>query len=58
MAMSKGLLGTARGPGLRPHLTSGGRVSSYYLKQLAQATALAVPGAHQIRNDLNVIPPD
>ena len=35
----------------------GGRVSSYYLKQLAQATALAVPGAHQIRNDLNVVQP-
>ena len=26
-----------------------GRVSSYYLKQIAQATALAIPGAHQIR---------
>lgn len=36
----------------------GGRVSSYYLKQLAQATALAVPGAHQIRNDLNVVQPN
>ena len=34
-----------------------GRVSSYYLKQLAQATALAVPGAHQIRNDLDVVQP-
>ena len=32
----------------------GGRVPSYYLKQLAQDTALAVPGAHQIRNDLEV----
>jgi hypothetical protein len=32
----------------------GGRVPSYYLKQVAQATALAVPGAHQIRNDLDV----
>lgn len=31
-----------------------GRVCSYYLKQLAQETALAVPGAHQICNDLNV----
>jgi osmotically-inducible protein OsmY len=31
-----------------------GRVPSYYLKQLAQDTALAVPGAHQIRNDLEV----
>ena len=36
----------------------GGRVSSYYLKQLAQATALAVPGAHQIRNDLDVVQPN
>ena len=35
----------------------GGRVSSYYLKQVAQATALAVPGVHQIRNDVNVIQP-
>jgi osmotically-inducible protein OsmY len=31
-----------------------GRVPSYYLKQLAQATALAVPGAKQVRNDLEV----
>ncbi len=36
----------------------GGRVSSYYLKQVAQATALAVPGAHQIRNDLDVVQPN
>ena len=34
-----------------------GRVPSYYLKQLAQVTALAVPGIHQFHNDLNVIPP-
>ena len=34
-----------------------GRVSSYYLKQLAQVTALTVPGAHQIHNDLDVMPP-
>ncbi len=34
-----------------------GRVPSYYLKQLAQVTVLAVPGIHQIQNDLNVIPP-
>jgi osmotically-inducible protein OsmY len=32
----------------------GGRVCSYYLKQLAQETALAVPGSDQIRNDLRV----
>jgi len=33
----------------------GGRVSSYYLKQVAQAAVLAVPGAHQIRNGLAVV---
>jgi osmotically-inducible protein OsmY len=32
----------------------GGRVPSYYLKQVAQATALAVAGARQARNDLDV----
>jgi osmotically-inducible protein OsmY len=32
----------------------GGRVPSYYLKQVAQTTALAVPGARQVRNDLDV----
>jgi osmotically-inducible protein OsmY len=31
-----------------------GRVPTYYLKQLAQATALAVPGTYQVRNDLDV----
>jgi osmotically-inducible protein OsmY len=35
----------------------GGRVPSYYLKQVAQTTALAVPGARQVRNDLHVSPP-
>ena len=35
-----------------------GRVPSYYLKQIAQATALTVPGAHQIHNGLDVIPPN
>lgn len=35
-----------------------GRVSSYYLKQIAQATALAIPGAHQIRNGLDVVRPN
>jgi hypothetical protein len=35
----------------------GGRVPSYYLKQVAQTTALAVPGARQIRNDLDVSQP-
>jgi len=36
----------------------GGQVSSYYLKQVAQETALAVPGAHQIRNGLDVVQPN
>ena len=31
-----------------------GRVPSYYMKQIAQATALAVPGTDQLRNDLEV----
>lgn len=35
-----------------------GRVPSYHLKQLAQATALAIPGTQQIHNGLNVIPPN
>ena len=35
-----------------------GRVPSYYLKQIAQATALAIPGTHQLHNDLDVIPPN
>jgi osmotically-inducible protein OsmY len=34
-----------------------GRVPSYYLKQVAQTTALAVPGARQVRNDLDVSRP-
>ncbi|MCE9607904.1 MAG: BON domain-containing protein [Planctomycetia bacterium] len=34
-----------------------GRVSSYYLKQIAQATALAVSGTHEIRNDVDVVQP-
>jgi osmotically-inducible protein OsmY len=34
-----------------------GRVPSYHMKQVAQATALAVPGTHQIRNDLDVVQP-
>jgi osmotically-inducible protein OsmY len=32
----------------------GGRVPSYHLKQVAQTTALAVPGADRVRNDLDV----
>jgi osmotically-inducible protein OsmY len=35
-----------------------GRVSSYYLKQVAQATALSVLEAHEVRNDLEVGRPD
>jgi hypothetical protein len=35
-------------------VTLDGRVPSYYLKQVAQATALAVSGAHHIRNQLDV----
>jgi osmotically-inducible protein OsmY len=31
-----------------------GQVPSYFLKQLAQATASAVPGAHRVCNDLEV----
>lgn len=34
-----------------------GRVPSYHLKQIAQVTVLAVPGTHQIRNNLDVMPP-
>ncbi|MGE5192767.1 MAG: BON domain-containing protein, partial [Deltaproteobacteria bacterium] len=34
-----------------------GRVPSYFLKQMAQSTALAVPGVHQIDNGLDVVPP-
>jgi osmotically-inducible protein OsmY len=36
----------------------GGRVPSFYLKQVAQTTALAVPGAQQVRNELAVGRPD
>jgi osmotically-inducible protein OsmY len=35
----------------------GGRVPSYYVKQVAQATALIVAGVRHIRNDLDVIRP-
>jgi hypothetical protein len=33
----------------------GGRVSSYYLKQVVQATVLTVPRAHAICNGLDVV---
>lgn len=32
-----------------------GRVHSYHVKQIAQATILRVPGTQQIRNDLEVV---
>ncbi len=35
----------------------GGQVPNYYLKQVAQATALAVPGVERIRNDPGVSRP-
>jgi osmotically-inducible protein OsmY len=35
----------------------GGKVPSYHLKQIAQATALSVPGVDQLRNDLEVVRP-
>lgn len=41
---------TADPDGVRLH----GRVSSYYLKQLAQASALAVEGVTTVRNELAV----
>jgi osmotically-inducible protein OsmY len=33
-----------------------GRVPSYHMKQIAQVTALAVPGTYQIHNDVDVLP--
>ena len=32
-----------------------GQVPSYYLKQLAQVCALAVPGVQELRNDCQVV---
>lgn len=34
-----------------------GRVPSYYLKQLAQETVLALAGTHELHNGLKVVPP-
>jgi len=34
-----------------------GRVPNYYMKQIAQETALVVPGTHQIDNGLEVVRP-
>jgi osmotically-inducible protein OsmY len=36
-------------------VTLAGRVSSYYLKQVAQTAALGVPGILRIRNELEVV---
>jgi osmotically-inducible protein OsmY len=49
--------GPLRGIGVTVHeglVILKGPVPTYYLNQLAQATALAVPGVHQVRNDLDV----
>ncbi len=35
-----------------------GRVASYYLKQVAQTAVLAVTGAHQVRNSVDVVRPN
>jgi osmotically-inducible protein OsmY len=34
-----------------------GHVPTYYLKQVAQTAALAVPGEHHVRNDVTVARP-
>ena len=34
-----------------------GRVPSYYFKQIAQETALAIPGMHHVHNGLDVVQP-
>jgi osmotically-inducible protein OsmY len=49
--------GALRGVAVTAHgrlVMLSGRVPTYYLKQVAQATVLAVPGVHQVRNDLDV----
>jgi osmotically-inducible protein OsmY len=38
-------------------ITLRGRVPSYYMKQVAQATALAVTGVRGLRNELEVVSP-
>jgi osmotically-inducible protein OsmY len=59
--VARALVGTGYGPlrGLEVTVHAqlvilGGRVPSYYMKQVAQTTALAVLGIHQVRNDLEV----
>jgi osmotically-inducible protein OsmY len=63
-AVERALRATGYGPLRRVEVTVharlvilAGRVPSYYMKQVAQTTALAVPGTHQIRNDLEVVRP-
>jgi osmotically-inducible protein OsmY len=49
--------GPLRGIAVTTHrrlVTLEGRVPSYYLKQIAQSTALSVPGVDQVRNELRV----
>jgi osmotically-inducible protein OsmY len=38
-------------------VTLSGPVPSYYLKQVAQTTARTVLGAHQVRNEVDVVRP-
>ena len=38
-------------------LTLRGRVSSYYLKQLAQSLVFTVDGVRELNNQLEVVPP-
>ena len=53
-----GALRTSRSPSTVGSSSLGGRVSSYYLKQVAQAAVLAVAGSHQIRNSVDVVRPN
>jgi osmotically-inducible protein OsmY len=53
--------GALHGVGVTVHTGSvrlRGRVPSSYLKQLAQAATLCVPGTHEVQNDLEIAPPD
>jgi osmotically-inducible protein OsmY len=34
-----------------------GRVPSYYMKQMAQAIAMAIPAVQELRNDVDVVSP-
>ncbi|MGP0067302.1 MAG: BON domain-containing protein [Isosphaeraceae bacterium] len=57
-ATGYGALGTVQVSVKARVVMLGGRVATYYLKQVAQEAALAVPGAHQIRNGLDVVHPN